>query len=365
MQVPFKDLGRHYRSIQTDIDRTIARVLASGCYVMGRELERFEMEFADYLGVGHAIGVGSGTEALHLSLIAAGVSSGDEVITAANAGISTLSAIFFAGAKPVLVDIDPACFCMDITQTVNRISARTAAIIPVHLHGHTCAMDDLRVLAEKNGLSLIEDARQAHGAAYKGRKTGTLGAFGCFSFYPTRNLGAFGDGGMVVTRDTQRAERLKLLRNHGLNEHAENQGSGFTSRLDEMQAALLSVQLPYLETWNVRRRQIAAIYEHEIKNPRVKLPAQRAEVYHVYNHYAIRCPERERLRQHLKEYGVGTQIHYPLPCHLQKSCQELGYSRGSFPVSELYAAQTLSLPMYPELSNDEVRFVAEVINRFE
>ena len=170
---------------------------------------------------------------------------------------------------------------------------------------------------------------------------------------------------MVVTRDTRQAERLKLLRNHGQDEHAENQGSGFTSRLDEMQAALLSVQLPYLETWNVRRRQIAAIYEHEIKNPRVKLPAQRAEVYHVYNHYAIRCPERERLRQHLKEYGVGTQIHYPLPCHLQKSCQELGYSRGSFPVSELYAAQTLSLPMYPELSNDEVRFVAEVINRFE
>ena len=365
MRVPFGDLRRHYRSIQTDIDKAAARVLASGWFILGKELERFEAEFAQYLGVGHAIGVGSGTEALHLALVAAGVKPGDEVITVPNTAVPTLSAISFAGGVPVFVDIDPASFCMDVKLVERCITPRTRAIIPVHLYGNLCAIEALTEIADRHGLALIEDACQAHGAAFKGRKAGTFGAYGCFSFYPSKNLGAFGDAGMVVTRDNRFAEQIRLLRNYGQLERYYHEIKGFNSRLDEMQAAILSAQLPYLETWNVRRRQMAAIYDREIRNDKIITPRQQADVYHVFHLYVIRCAQRDKLRKHLTEYGIGTQIHYPVPCHLQNAYKELGLPRGSFPLAEQYAAEILSLPIYPELSDDEVGFVAEVINRFE
>lgn len=365
MQVPFGDLTRHYLAIKSEIDAAVNRVLASGWFVLGSELRAFEEAFAAHIGVRHAIGVGSGTEAIHLALVASGVQPGDEVITVPNTAVPTLSAISFAGATPVLVDVDPDSFCIDPGLIEQKISARTRAIIPVHLYGNCCRMDEVMAVAGRHNLAVIEDACQAHGAVYQGKRTGTFGAYGCFSFYPSKNLGAFGDGGMVVTDDDQRAEQIVLLRNYGQLERYYHEIKGFNSRLDEMQAAILSAQLPHLESWNRRRREIAVLYSHAISHPAVRLPRQQEGSGHVFHLYVVRCQARDALRRHLADHGIGTQIHYPVPCHLQNAYKDPGVPAGSYPVAEQCAAEVLSLPIYPELSDDEVRYVAETINQFQ
>jgi len=365
MQVPFGDLTRHYLAIKSEIDAAVNRVLASGWFVLGIELRAFEEAFAAHIGVRHAIGVGSGTEAIHLALVASGVQPGDEVITVPNTAVPTLSAISFAGATPVLVDVDPDSFCIDPDLIEQKISARTRAIIPVHLYGNCCRMDEVMAVAGRHNLAVIEDACQAHGAVYQGKRTGTFGAYGCFSFYPSKNIGAFGDGGMVVTDDDQRAEQIVLLRNYGQLERYYHEIKGFNSRLDEMQAAILSAQLPHLESWNRRRREIAVLYSHAISHPAVRLPRQQEGSGHVFHLYVVRCQARDALRRHLADHGIGTQIHYPVPCHLQNAYKDPGVPAGSYPVAEQCAAEVLSLPIYPELSDDEVRYVAETINQFQ
>lgn len=363
-KIPFGDLHRHYLAIQRDIDAAIERVLKSGWFVLGREGERFEQEFARFLGGGYAAGVGSGTEALHLALVACDFQPGDQVLTVANTAVPTINAISFAGLEPVFVDIDPESYCIDASRLESSLTPRTRAIVPVHLFGNVCEMETITAFAEKHGLVVIEDACQAHGASYRGRRAGTIGRFGCFSFYPSKNLGAFGDGGLVYSSDPSSVERIRLLRNYGQVRRYHHQIEGFNSRLDEMQAAILSAQLPYLEKWNERRRQIAGLYERSINHPLISKPRQQPDRSHVFHLYVIRCAQRDRLRTHLESRGIGTQIHYPVPCHLQNAYRRLGLRPGSFPVAEKYADEILSLPIYPELDDEQVLSVAEAINQF-
>lgn len=365
MQVPFGDLNRHYQAVKGDIDQAVQRVLESGWFVLGKEGSDFEKAFAGYIGARHAIGVGSGTEALHLGLVACGVGPGDEVLTVPNTAVPTLSAISFAGARPVFVDIDPHTFCMDAKAVEAAITPATRAIIPVHLYGNACHMEAIMAVANRHGLAVVEDACQAHGARFHGKTVGTFGAYGCFSFYPSKNLGAFGDGGMVVTDDDERAQQIILLRNYGQLERYYHEIKGFNSRLDEMQAAILAAQLPHLDRWNERRREIASLYNRTITHSDVTLPQQQEESWHVFHLYVIRSPQRDRLRQYLSENGIGTQIHYPVPCHRQNAYADLALAVGSYPVAEQMAREILSLPIYPEMSDAEVLHVAGIINRFQ
>ncbi len=365
INVPFGDLKRRYHSIKSEVDAATTRVLESGWYILGEELARFETQFASYLDVRHAIGVGSGTEALHLALVAAGVQQGDEVITVPNTAVPTISAISFANATPVFVDVHPQTYCMDVSKIEARITARTKAIMPVHLYGNVCDMPAIMAIAQEHGLAVIEDACQAHGAERAGKKAGTFGDFGCFSFYPSKNLGGFGDGGMVVTHDAQKAEQIRLLRNYGQTKRYYHQTIGFNSRLDDMQAALLAVQLPHLDKWNRRRQEIASLYGKYITNRQMTLPQEQKDVFHIFHLYVIRWKERDRLREYLSQKGIGTQIHYPIPCHLQEAYRSLGLGKGTCPVAEGYATEILSLPIYPELVDEEVIYVAEMINQFE
>ncbi|HQG46638.1 MAG TPA: DegT/DnrJ/EryC1/StrS family aminotransferase, partial [bacterium] len=337
MQVPFGDLTRHYAAIKEEIDAAVGRVLSSGWFVLGHEVQAFEEAFARYLGVRHAIGVGSGTEALHLALVASGVKSGDEVITVPNTAVPTLSAISFAQAVPVMVDIDPDSFCIDADRLEEKITPRTRAIIPVHLYGNACRIEAVMACARRHNLAVIEDACQAHGATCNGKAAGTFGDYGCFSFYPSKNLGAFGDGGMVVTDDDDRAQQIVLLRNYGQIERYYHEIKGFNSRLDEMQAAILHAQLPHLDAWNRRRRDIAALYGRAITNPGITLPRQQEGSGHVFHLYVVRCGRRDALRRHLADHGIGTQIHYPVPCHLQNAYRDLGLGPGTCPIAEQYA----------------------------
>ncbi|HNW60480.1 MAG TPA: DegT/DnrJ/EryC1/StrS family aminotransferase [bacterium] len=365
MQVPFGDMTRHYLAIQAEIDAAVSRVLHSGWFVLGHEVQAFEAAFAHYLGVRHAIGVGSGTEALHLALVASGIQPGDEVLTVPNTAVPTLSAISFAQAIPVMVDIEPDSFCIDVRRIEEKITPRTRAIIPVHLYGNACRIEEVMAIARHHNLTVIEDACQAHGARRNGRIVGTLGAYGCYSFYPSKNLGAFGDGGMVVTDDDARAQQILLLRNYGQIERYYHEIKGFNSRLDDMQAAILAAQLPHLEEWNRRRREIAALYDRAITHPGITLPRQQEGSEHVYHLYVVRCSRRDALRRYLADHGIGTQIHYPVPCHLQNAYRDLGAGPGTCPVAEQYAGEVLSLPIYPEMRDEEVLHVAATINQFE
>ncbi len=362
--IPFGDLKRHYYEIQEQIDTAIQRVLESGWFVLGKEVENFERHFAEFLGCHHAIGVGSGTEALHLALVACDLQPGEEVITVPNTAVPTLSAISFAQLTPVFVDIDPQNFCMDARLLEEKIGPRTRVVLPVHLYGNACDMDAIMAVAEKHGLIVIEDACQAHGTTFKGKRVGTFGRFGCFSFYPSKNLGAFGDGGMVVCNNDRDAEKIRLLRNYGQIERYYHEIKGFNSRLDELQAAILDAQLPFLSSWNEKRRQIATLYRQLIHNPLITLPSEQIDVYQIYHLFVIRCLQRDRLRHFLAEHGISTQIHYPVPCHLQNAYKELGVGEGSLPVAEEFAKQILSLPIFPEMTMDEVTRVAEAINQF-
>jgi dTDP-4-amino-4,6-dideoxygalactose transaminase len=361
MTVGFVAIHEQYKQLKPKIDAAIAGVINRSAFISGPELVEFERWFSDYCGVAHAIGVGSGTAAIELVLRALDVGPGDEVITAANTFIATAAAISVTGARPVLVDVDERTGTLDPARLKAAIGGRTRAVIPVHLYGRPAAMREIRETAA--GVPVIEDAAQAHGARYGGARTGSLGLAGCFSFYPTKNLGAFGDGGLVTTNDERLAARLKLLRDHGRTGKYEHAIVGFTARLDNLQAAVLRVQADCLDEWNARRRHVAAWYREALP-PQVVCPAEDPGNESVYHLFVVRVPARDAFRAHLEARGVGTAIHYPVPLHRQTAYRDLGYSLGDFPVTERLAAEVVSLPMHPFLDRSQIRYVADAAAEF-
>jgi len=358
--IPCNSLKQQTDSLRPELDAAIARVLDRGWFLFGPELEEFERQFAALCGVPHAIGVASGTEALRLALLAAGLDPGDEVITVANTAVPTIAAIRAAGCMPVFVDIDPEHYTMGPAGINAAIGPRTRAIMTVHLYGQSADMGPILALARERGLIVIEDVAQACGALYGDRPAGSLGDFGCFSFYPTKNLGALGDAGMVVTRDAAAAERLRLLRNYGQTKRYHHEIEGANSRMDEIQAAVLSAKLPHLAGWNERRRQIAARYDELLAGTSLVLPREAPWGRHVYHLYVVRVRNRDAFQQHLSENGVGTLIHYPIPVHLQPAYRHLSVTQ-PLPITEAQAAELVSLPMFPELTDEQVEQVGEVI----
>lgn len=353
-----------YLAHKDAIDAAIQRVLAGGYYVLGTEVKAFEAEFAAYATSKHCIGVGSGTEALHVAIRALGIGPGDEVITTAHTAVATVSAIELAGATPVFADIDPNYFTLDPALVERAISPKTKAIIAVHLYGQPVDLAAFSAIAKRHGLKLIEDCAQAHGALHQGRRVGSVGDIAAFSCYPTKNLGAIGDGGMIVTADDELATRCRLLREYGWAERYVSHISGFNSRLDELQAAILRVKLPALDADNEKRRQIAARYDAELAGLPIELPQRRPETNHVFHLYVLRTKNRDRVQEHLKAAGVGALIHYPVPIHQQKAY--LGKLRGgeSLPETERAAREVLSLPMYPELTEAEVGAVISALKSY-
>jgi dTDP-4-amino-4,6-dideoxygalactose transaminase len=355
--IPFNDLKPLHRELADALGAAAARVLNSGWYILGPEVEQFEAAFAAYHGSGDAVGVASGTDAIELALRSAGIGPGDEVITVAHTAVATVCAIERAGARPVLVDIDPVSYTMDPAAARAAITAQTRALMPVHLYGQPADMDALVGLAARAGLLLIEDCAQAHGARYKGKRVGTFGALAAFSFYPTKNLGACGDGGAVLARDPLLADRLRRLRNYGQTTRYHHQERGINSRLDELQAALLRVKLEQLDVCNAHRRELAGHYRQSFDG--VIHPVESPGTEHVYHLYVVRHPERDALRATFRDLGMETQVHYPVPVHLQPAYADLGYGLGSLPVTEQTAATIVSLPMYIGLSAAEVARVGE------
>ena len=364
MVVPFVDLRTQYHQLKTEIDGAIQDVLDSGVFLFGGQVEVFEEEFAAYLGASHAVAVSSGTEALRLALLAADVRPGDEVLTSALTAVATVVAIEGVGARAILVDIDPATYTLDVSQVEARLTPQTKAIVPVHLYGHPTDLKPLLDIAASRELEIIEDACQAHGATYYHRKLGSFGLFGCFSFYPTKNLGGYGDGGMIVTGSADQAEHLRLLRNYGERQRFTHYLRGFNCRMDELQAAILRVKLRYLDASNARRRLLARAYDTHLKGTSLKLPVERPGNRHVYCSYVIRHPSRDRLREWLADRGIDTRVQYPRPIHLQPAYSVLGAGPGSFPAAEKAASEILSLPIFPQLDESQVAMVCDAIRGF-
>ena len=364
MKIPVFDLKRQYNQLKPELDNAFCETFENGVFILGENVRLFGEEFANYLGARFAVGVGSGTEALHLALKACDVGAGDEVITVPNTAVPTVSAISFAGANPVFVDINNEDYTIDVEKIEERITDKTKAIIPVHLYGHPAEMGRIMELAKVHDLKVIEDACQAHGAKYNEKDVGTIGDLGCFSFYPTKNLGAYGDGGIVVTNNKELYERLVMLRNYGEVEKFKSKIEGFNSRLDEIQAAVLRVKLRYLDEWNGKRKSIAGLYGQLLENADVRNHLEKEWAEHVYHLFVIRVRDRDVLRKYLEERGIGTQVHYPIPIHLQEAYSKLGYKPGGFPESERHANEIISLPIYPELTNEEVEIVAKCIIEF-
>jgi dTDP-4-amino-4,6-dideoxygalactose transaminase len=357
-RVPFIDLGAQHLPIRADLNTAIAQVIDSGAFAGGPFVEKFEGEFAAYCGCQHAVGVGSGTEALWLSLLACGIGRGDEVITVPNTFMATAEAITYCGARPVFVDVDESTYTMDPAGLEAAITPRTKAIIPVHLFGQPADLDPILDFATAHGLTVIEDAAQAHGARYKGKMAGTLGRAGCFSFYPGKNLGAFGEAGAIITNDEDLVERIRILRDHGQTHKYHHSAIGWNCRMDGLQAAVLSIKLKNLDLGNVLRRKHAAAYDQafaEIEDIKTPTVADYAE--HVYHVYAVRVPEREHATWLLGKKQIQFGIHYPVPIHRQKAYQFLNYDIGSFPVAETLAHQLISLPMFPELTRSQISMV--------
>jgi dTDP-4-amino-4,6-dideoxygalactose transaminase len=364
MKVPILEFKTQYRTHQAELDAAIREVLEASWFILGKQGEAFEQEFAAYCGAGHAVGVGSGTEALHLALLASGVGPGDEVITVPNTAVPTACAIDFAGATPVFADIDPATFTLDPAELERRLTPRTKAVVPVHLYGQPADMEPILAFARRHGLRVIDDAAQAHGAEYRGRRVGVLADASAWSFYPSKNLGAYGDAGAVTTNDPELARRLRMLRNYGEEERYYHTIRGFNSRLDEIQAALLRVKLRHLDAWNDRRREIAAHYAERIHHPEIRLPAEAPWARHVYHLYVVRAPRRDALREHLAAREIGSQIHYPVPIYRQQAYAHLGVPPGDCPEAERAMAEILSIPVYPELTEEQVEAVVEGVNSF-
>jgi dTDP-4-amino-4,6-dideoxygalactose transaminase len=361
--IPYLDLKTQYLGIKEEIGAAISRVLDSTQYALGPEVQAFEAEFASLCGVSHGVAVNSGTSALHLALLAAGIGRGDEVITVSFTFVATAAAVRYAGATPVFVDIDPVTFTIDPDAIERAITPRTKAIVPVHLYGQAADMDPILAIARRHGLTVIEDACQAHAATYKGRPVGSLGDMACFSFYPGKNLGAYGEGGIVVTNDAAATTQMRILRDWGQKERYHHVVQGFNYRMDGIQGAILRVKLRHLPEWTALRRAWAARYDDQLQDAGVATPAARAGSRHVYHIYAVRSSDREDLRQRLQGDGIATGLHYPIPVHLQPAHADLGYGPGDLPHTERAASEVLSLPMYPELTAEQVDTVAAAVRR--
>jgi dTDP-4-amino-4,6-dideoxygalactose transaminase len=359
--IPLVDLRMQLRAIRPEIEAALGRVLDSGQFVLGDEVAAFECEFAAYCGAREAVAVNSGTSALHLALLAAGIGPGDEVITVPFTFVATVSAILYAGATPRFVDIEPNHFTMDPAALEAAITPRTRAVVPVHLYGQPVDMEPLLDVARRHGLVVIEDAAQAHGAEYRGRRCGSIGDIAAFSFYPTKTLGAYGEGGAVVTSNAQYAANIRMLRDWGQQKKYEHVLKGFNYRMDGLQGAILRVKLRHLEQWIDARRSRAALYGRLLSGSPVQPPAERAGCRHVYQLYTVRVADRDSVGTRLRARGVDTGVHYPTPVHLQPAHKELGYYRGDFPQSEAAAAEVLSLPMFPELTEAQVEAVAGAV----
>jgi dTDP-4-amino-4,6-dideoxygalactose transaminase len=366
MKVPLVDLKRQYQSIKEEINSAISSVLESGKFIMGENVKKFEDDFARYIGTKHAIGVASGTDALMLALKALGVRGGDEVITVSFTFISTVDSIIRNGAYPIFIDINLEDYTMNTSQVERAITKRTKALLPVHLYGYPVDMDPLLEVADKHGLYIVEDAAQAHGAEYKGRKVGSIGHVSCFSFYPSKNLGAYGDGGMVVTNDDEVAEKVRMLREYGQKNKYHHLMLGYNSRLDEIQAAILRVKLKYLDIWNEKRRKNAKLYNELLSDvsDMVHLPVEAKGRKHVYHLYVIRTSQREKLREFLSLNGISTGIHYPIPVHKEPSYANLIEDKVKLPITEQVSNEVLSLPMFAELTEDEIQFICNNIKDF-
>jgi dTDP-4-amino-4,6-dideoxygalactose transaminase len=361
IMIPFVDLKAQYASIKTEVNAAIQGVLDSCQFTLGSEVAAFEQEFAAYCRSSHGIGVNTGTSALHLSLLAAKIGPGDEVITVPFTFVATVSAICYTGAKPVFVDIDPRSFTIDVAAVEAAITERTKAIIPVHLYGQPADMDPLLEIAKRRGLVVIEDACQAHGAEYKGRRAGSMGDLGCFSFYPGKNLGAYGEGGMVVTGNAEYARTIRMLRDWGAERKYQHVLKGYNYRLEGIQGAVLRVKLRHLEAWTEARRAAAARYDRLLAGSGVVTPLAMAYARHVYHVYAIRSGQREAWQEALNAQGIQTGIHYPIPVHLLPAFSDLGYRAGQFPHSERAANEVLSLPMFPELTDAQAEEVVRAL----
>ena len=362
--IPFIDLRAQYAAIKGEVDAVVMTVLASGQFVLGEEVAAFEREFAAYCGTEHAVAVNSGTSALHLALLAAGIGPGDEVITVPFTFVATVSAICYTGARPVFVDVEPVTLTMDPARLEAAITPRTKAIVPVHLYGQMAEMASISDIARRHGIPVIEDACQAHGAEYRGRRAGSMGVSGCFSFYPGKNLGACGEGGIVVSNDDAQASMIRMLRDWGQEQRYHHALKGFNYRMDGIQGAILRVKLRHLEAWTRVRLRHARLYSALLAGSRcVRPPAEAADRRHVYHVYAVRAQDRDSLQSSLQAQGVQCGLHYPIPVHLQKAHADLGYTVGDFPNSEAAAKEVLSLPIYPEMTSRQVEQVVAAVEQ--
>ncbi len=365
MPVPFVDLQAQYRAIKAEVDEAIRRVLDTSAFILGREVEAFERAFGEYVGARECVGVSNGTAAIQLALQACGVGAGDEVVVPANTFFATAEAVSTAGATPVFVDCDPVTSNLDPGKIEGVVTGRTRAVIPVHLYGQPADLDPIFEIAERHDLVVVEDAAQAHGARYKGNRVGARGRAGCFSFYPGKNLGAYGEGGAVVTNDPEVARRLRMLRDHGSEQKYRHELVGYNMRLEGIQGAVLGVKLKYLDDWNALRRAHAARYRALLaplaKSGALALPLEADYAEHVYHLFVIQAEARDALQRYLSAAGVQTGIHYPVPVHLQPAYAALGYGEGDFPNAERQARRVLSLPMFAELTERQLKYVADAL----
>ncbi|MDO9300379.1 MAG: DegT/DnrJ/EryC1/StrS family aminotransferase [Anaerolineales bacterium] len=364
MNVPFVDLRKQYAPLKDEILSGIGKALDGMQLFLGENVQQLEKEFAQFCGVEHGIGVSDGTAALQIILRAMGIGPGDEVITVSHTFIATAEAILLTGAKPVFVDIDPVTCLMDVSQIEAKITPQTKAILPVHLYGQTVDMDPLLEIAARHGLRVVEDACQAHGAEYKGRKAGSLGDAAGFSFYFSKNLGAYGEGGFISTKDAELASKIRMIRDHGSGARYHHEMVGLNGRLDEIQAVVLRAKLPHLADWNSLRRDHAARYSQLLQNLPLKTPFEGMGNRHIYHLYVIQTAQRDQLQAYLKEQGIFTGIHYPVPIHLQQAVSYLGYTPGSLPVTERVAGEILSLPMFAELTDEQIDYVVTHVGKF-
>ena len=358
MNVPFVDFSPQYHTIKDEIDVGLKCVFEKGNFILGQEEKDFEAEFARYCEVNHAVGVNSGTDALYLAMGALGVGPGDEVILPTFTFIATALCVTYTGATPVLVDVEEETYNIDPQKFKAAITDKTKAVIPVHLYGQPANMDEINAIATERNIAVVEDAAQSHGARYKGKRVGSLGDIACFSFYPTKGLGAFGDGGMIVTDNQDIYEKIQMLRDYGRKGRYEHKVKGFNSRLDTVQAVILSAKLKYLDEWNAMRAKNAAYY-HELLSEcdSIVLPRAKDDRQHVFQTYAVRVARRDKVLQEMKDKGIGVLVHYPIPLHLQEAYADLGYSRGDFPVAEQLAGEVLSLPMFPHMGREQGEYV--------
>lgn len=364
-QIPFVDLRAQFDSIEEEVIPAILATVKKGDYIMGENVALFESEFADFCDTKYAVGVDSGTSALEMIVSAYGFGPGDEIITQANTFIATALGITYNGAVPVLVDIDPDTFMIDPAAVEAAITPNTKAIMPVHLYGHPADMQPIMEIAERHNLVVIEDASQAHGSRYKGQRVGGIGHVAGFSLYPGKNLGAYGDAGIITTNDADLADKLRLLRNYGSREKYHHESIGYNRRLDTLQASVLRTKLPHLDDWSAARRRNAAAYTERLADTHLTLPQEADGVEPVYHLYVVRTDRREELKAHLEAKGIGAIIHYPIPIHQQPAYAHLGYNKGDFPITEAYSEQILSLPMFPELTVDDIDYIVDAIKEFE